>query len=93
MIYIYDIFHNCTYLLLTAYGTLEIGYLSTIEAEANVTKRLSNIVVKAMAWSTDDKVFYYVDPRKPVIMAYDYNVDTAEMSKCKQISLILLFFL
>lgn len=71
------------HLCFTASCVAQAGSLSTVETDAKVTERRSDLpgCPRAMTWSTDDKVFYYADADKSTIMAHDYNINTGDVGE------------
>lgn len=58
------------------------GSLFTVEFDGIVTKRLSNISISnGMAWSPDNKLFYYIDTYKYAVEAYDFDLTTGNICK------------
>lgn len=56
------------------------GALYSVELDGTVTKRLSNISISnGMAWSADNKEFYYVDTYKFAVVAYDFDIVTGNL--------------
>lgn len=51
------------------------GALYSVEHDGSVIKRLSNISISnGLAWSMDNKEFYFVDTYKFAVVAYDFDI-------------------
>lgn len=62
------------------------GSLFSVELDGTVNKRLSNVSISnGMAWSSDNKEFYYVDTYKFAVESYDFDISTGELSNGKVI--------
>lgn len=58
------------------------GSLFSIESDGTVNKRLSNVSISnGMAWSSDNKEFYFVDTYKFAVEAYDFDIVTGDLSE------------
>lgn len=58
------------------------GSLFSVESDGTVNKRLSNVSISnGMAWSSDNKEFYYVDTYKFAVEAYDFDIATGDLSE------------
>jgi len=64
------------------------GSLFSVELDGTVNKRLSNVSISnGMAWSLDNKEFYYVDTYKFAVEAYDFDITTGDLSECLAIEI------
>ncbi|XP_029345448.1 uncharacterized WD repeat-containing protein C1306.02 [Acyrthosiphon pisum] len=62
------------------------GSLFSVELDGTVNKRLSNVSISnGLAWSSDNKEFYYVDTYKFAVESYDFDISTGELSNGKVI--------
>lgn len=53
------------------------GSLYSVEVDGTVIKRLSNVSISnGMAWSPDNKKFYYIDTYKFAVESYDFDIAT-----------------
>lgn len=60
-----------------------LGSLYSVEPDGSINKRLSNVSISnGMAWSMDNKVFYYIDTYKFAVEAYDFDITTGDLSEC-----------
>lgn len=56
------------------------GSLYSIEADGTVTKRLQNVSISnGMAWSSDNKKFYFIDTYKFAVESYDFDIATGKL--------------
>lgn len=59
------------------------GSLYSVELDGTVIKRLSNVsIANGLAWSSDNKVFYFVDTYKFAVEAYDFDIVSGDLCKC-----------
>lgn len=59
------------------------GALFSVEPDGTVIKRLPNVSISnGLAWSADNKEFYYVDTYKLNVEAYDFDLATGDLSEC-----------
>lgn len=57
------------------------GSLFSVESDGTVNKRLSNVSISnGMAWSSDNKEFYFVDTYKFAVEAYDFDIVTGDLT-------------
>ena len=57
------------------------GSLYSIEADSSPKRVISPVTISnGLTWSSDNTTFYYIDSPTKNISAYDYNVDTGEIS-------------
>ncbi|XP_025209201.1 WD repeat-containing protein 6-like isoform X2 [Melanaphis sacchari] len=57
------------------------GSLFSIESDGTINKRLSNVSISnGLAWSSDNKEFYYVDTYKFAVEAYDFDIVTGDLT-------------
>jgi sugar lactone lactonase YvrE len=57
------------------------GGLFRLDADRSVHKVLSPVFIpNGMGWSSDGKTMYFTDSPNGIIYAFDYNVETAEMT-------------
>jgi sugar lactone lactonase YvrE len=60
------------------------GSLFSVEQDGTVVKRLSNVSIgNGLAWSSDNKEFYYIDTYKYHVESYDYDIITGDLSNRK----------
>lgn len=68
------------------------GSLFSVELDGTINKRLSNVSISnGMAWSSDNKEFYYVDTYKFAVEAYDFDISTGDLCESSKLLLILLY--
>lgn len=57
-----------------------MGSLYSIELDGSVIKRLSNVSISnGLAWSPDNKEFYYIDTYKFAVEAYSFDINSGEL--------------
>ncbi|KAE9527844.1 hypothetical protein AGLY_012668 [Aphis glycines] len=62
------------------------GSLYSVDFDGTVTKRLPNISISnGMAWSPDNKFFYYIDTYKYAVEAYNFDLASGNISNGKVI--------
>lgn len=56
------------------------GALFSVEHDGTVIKRLPNVSISnGMAWSSDNKKFYYVDTYKFAVESYDFDIVSGDL--------------
>lgn len=62
-------------------GTANQGALYCLEPDLTIRTIFENVTCSnGLAWSPDNRTMYYIDSPTKKVMAYDYNVQTGEMS-------------
>lgn len=57
-----------------------LGSLYSVEVDGTVIKRLANVSISnGMAWSLDNKEFYFIDTYKFAVESYDFDIATGEL--------------
>jgi sugar lactone lactonase YvrE len=57
------------------------GTLYSLDAAGRATARLGQVYISnGIAWSADAKTMYFVDTVKPIIEAFDFDLDTGDIS-------------
>lgn len=57
------------------------GSLYSLETDLSVKKRLSQITIaNGIVWTSDDKTMYYIDTPTMKVDAYDYDIETGDLS-------------
>jgi sugar lactone lactonase YvrE len=60
----------------------EKGSLYMFDRDHSITKKISNVSISnGMAWSLDDKTFYYIDTPTYTVAAYNYDKNSGEISE------------
>lgn len=58
------------------------GSLYSVELDGTVVKRLRNVSISnGLAWSSDNRTFYYVDTYNYAVEAYDFDVVSGNLSE------------
>lgn len=58
------------------------GALYSVELDGTVIKRLTDVSISnGMAWSSDNKKFYYVDTYKFAVESYDFDIVSGNLSE------------
>ena len=69
---------------------MEAGTLYRLDIDGSVSACVDKISISnGLAWTGDHKTMYYIDtvPRK--VFAFDYNIDSGEISKYSAIHIII----
>jgi sugar lactone lactonase YvrE len=57
--------------------TLGAGSLYTFDADGAVSSKIGGVTISnGMAWTADEKLFYYIDTPTREVVAYDYHAET-----------------
>ncbi|MEO6733821.1 MAG: SMP-30/gluconolactonase/LRE family protein [Ferruginibacter sp.] len=60
------------------------GSLYMIESDLSYSLKIEGVTISnGMAWSPDHKIFYYIDTPTFQVVAYDYDIDTGEITNRK----------
>ena len=58
------------------------GSLFCLHPDKSVTKHAEDLdISNGIAWSLDNKIMYYIDTLTRMIEAFDFNLETGEISK------------
>lgn len=56
------------------------GSLYSVELDGTITKRLPNVSISnGMAWSSDNKRFFYIDTYAFAVQAFDFDIESGEL--------------
>ena len=56
------------------------GKLYMLDTDQTITVKVENVTISnGLAWSADDKLFYYIDTPTRKVVAYDYNIETGSI--------------
>lgn len=56
------------------------GSLFSLEKDGTIVKRLANVSISnGLAWSLDNKEFYYIDTYNFEVEAYDFDIISGEL--------------
>lgn len=59
-----------------------LGSLYSVDIDGSITKRLSNVsIANGMAWSMDNKEFYFVDTYSYVVQAFNFDISSGDLSE------------
>lgn len=62
-------------------GLQKNASLYCLDNDYNCTKKYGGLILSnGIAWSPDDKVMYLADTRIPIVWAFDYDIQTADIS-------------
>lgn len=67
-------------------GKNQTGHLYMLDQNLQVTEKTSEVgISNGMAWSNDNKEFYYIDTAQNKVMKYDYDIATSAINNKKDI--------
>ncbi|PTV97765.1 sugar lactone lactonase YvrE [Halanaerobium saccharolyticum] len=59
----------------------ELGTLYCLDQELNLVEKIKNVKISnGLAWSLDNKTMYYIDSPTKEVLAFDYDLETAEIT-------------
>lgn len=59
----------------------ELGTLYCLDPELNLVEKIKNVKISnGLAWSLDNKTMYYIDSPTKEVLAFDYDLETAEIT-------------
>lgn len=62
-------------------GESKTGSLYMLDNDGTITKKVSDVSISnGLGWSPDRKTMYYIDTPERVVWAYDYDLETGEIS-------------
>jgi len=66
--------------------SLPTGSLYCLETSGSYRKAADNITISnGLDWTQDDKTMYYIDSSSLKVVAYDYSLETGEISNCRTV--------
>ena len=64
----------------------ELGKLYCLDQDLNLEEKVKNVKISnGLAWSLDNKTMYYIDSPTKEVLAFDYDLETAEISNKRTI--------
>ena len=60
--------------------------LYVLDTDLSCKKKIDDVVLSnGIAWTEDNRTMYYIDTPKQNVMAYDFNLDTAEITNAREV--------
>lgn len=67
-------------------GEQEAGALYCVDSDLSVQKKIDHVgISNGLAWSGDHQTMYYIDTPQGCIFAYDYEMETGEISNQRRV--------
>ena len=67
-------------------GEEKVGALYCMESDHSVRKKIDHVSISnGLAWSGDHQTMYYIDTPERCIFAYDYEIETGEISNQRRV--------
>lgn len=64
----------------------ELGTLYCLDQDLNLEEKVKNVKISnGLAWSLDNKTMYYIDSPTREVLAFDYDLETAEIANKRTI--------
>ncbi|RAK06938.1 sugar lactone lactonase YvrE [Halanaerobium saccharolyticum] len=64
----------------------ELGTLYCLDQDLNLEEKIKNVKISnGLAWGLDNKTMYYIDSPTKEVLAFDYDLETAEISNKRSI--------
>jgi sugar lactone lactonase YvrE len=58
-----------------------VGNVYMLDTDLSVTRKIEGVTISnGLAWTADNKIFYYIDTPTRLVVAYDYNVATGSIT-------------
>lgn len=67
-------------------GTRKAGALYCLDTDMKIRKMLDGVSISnGLAWSSDNKVMYYIDTPEKQVFSFDYDIETGNISNKKTV--------